>query len=354
VARLKVLDLFSGIGGFSLGLERTGGFETVAFCEIDPFCRRVLAERWPGVPCHGDITELRFQEGQADVVTGGFPCQDVSLAGRRAGLSGSRSGLYRELVRAIRVVRPLYGLMENVAALLSDGMGTVLGDLAESGIDTEWDCVPASAIGAPHERDRVWIVAHPDTERRGEAGGIRHRQVEMPSGGAAARPTARDAAYAESEQVGIARQPRLDSGVGATDPDVASIGCGQGRPGRPPDSFARVRDEARRNAADPYGERLVFREGVSRDAWEERQATERNCHEYGGQSIWPDEPALSGVDDGVPDWLDRVRATGNAVVPQIPELIGRAILAAHEPPFRRSATANAAFNTSSAASRSVP
>src|SRR5688572_22500604 len=115
---------------------------TVAFCEIDPFCRRVLEKHWPGVPCFDDISAREFRRGEADFICGGFPCQDVSGAGKRTGLTGERSGLYRELVRALRVVRPRYGLVENVAALLGNGMGTVLGDLAESGFDTEWDCVP--------------------------------------------------------------------------------------------------------------------------------------------------------------------------------------------------------------------
>lgn len=134
---LRVLDLFSGIGGFSLGLERTGGFQTVAFCEIDPFCRRVLAKHWPGVPCHEDVTAREFVPGEADVVVGGFPCQDVSHAGKRAGLTGERSGLYRELVRALRVVRPGYAIVENVAALLGDGIRADLAAYDTDGSDND-------------------------------------------------------------------------------------------------------------------------------------------------------------------------------------------------------------------------
>ena len=359
--KLSLIDLFSGVGAFGLGLERSGYFEVVAHCEIDPFCRRVLEKHWPDVPCHDDVTTREFIEGEADAICGGFPCQDVSLAGRRAGLSGSRSGLYRELVRAIRMVRPKVALVENVAALLSDGMGTVLGDLAEIGDCIEWDCVPAKALGAPHERDRVWIVAYPNRERRGEEGEFRHRQVEMPSRGTEARPIARDASDASREQVGTPRQSRLNSGLESgssseiTDadrlrleraelqrewecersrisdcastvaPDTKGVGRREGRTWRPPDSFARVRDEARRNSADPYGARLAFREGLTRDAWEKLSPAERDAFENVGQSIWPNEPALSGVDDGNADWMDRVRATGNQVLPQIPEIIGRAI-----------------------------
>ena len=159
--KLKTLDLFSGIGGFSLGLERTGGFETVAFCEIDQFCRRVLAKHWPNVPCHDDITELSGEDvGEVDVICGGFPCQDISIAGKGAGIDGTRSGLWREYARLISELRPRYVIVENVSALLGRGIGRVLGDLAALGYDAEWHCIPASAVGAPHRRDRVWIIAY--------------------------------------------------------------------------------------------------------------------------------------------------------------------------------------------------
>ena len=176
---LKVLDLFSGIGGFSLGLERTGGFETVAFCEIEEFPRKVLAKHWPEVPCYHDVTKLtadilrRDGIGPIDVITGGFPCQDISSAGKQAGLGeGTRSGLWSEIVRLIGELRPKYVIVENVANLLSGPsdrrggwFGRVLGDLAECGYDAEWENIPASALGAPHRRERVWIVAYP-TEKR--------------------------------------------------------------------------------------------------------------------------------------------------------------------------------------------
>ena len=123
MSKLKVLDLFSGIGGFSLGLERTGGFETKAFCEIDPFCRRVLAKHWPDVPCFEDVTTLRGEDvGTVDVICGGFPCQDISLAGLGAGMDGARSGLWSHYARLIGELRPRYVLVENVAALLGRGL----------------------------------------------------------------------------------------------------------------------------------------------------------------------------------------------------------------------------------------
>lgn len=161
---MNVLDLFSGIGGFSLGLERAG-MRTVAFCERDEFCRRVLDRHWPGVPVLEDVRAATFPA--ADIITAGFPCQDVSDAGNRsirAGIAGERSGLFWEVVRAIRLVRPRFIMLENVAALLRRGMGTVLGALAESGHDAEWDCIPAFAVGAPCRRDRLVIVAEPHGE----------------------------------------------------------------------------------------------------------------------------------------------------------------------------------------------
>lgn len=156
--KLRVLSMFSGCGALDLGLERTGGFETIAFCEINPTATAILARHWPHVPNLGDVTKADFPD--ADVIAAGFPCQDLSNAGKRAGLAGERSGLWREVVRAIRVVRPRVVLLENVAALRSRGLGKVLGDLAALDYDAEVHCIPASHVGAPHNRDRIWIVAY--------------------------------------------------------------------------------------------------------------------------------------------------------------------------------------------------
>ena len=160
MTKLKVLDLFSGIGGFSLGLERTGGFETVAFCEIEPAAQKLLNHHWPEVPVYEDVTTARFKES-VDMVTAGFPCQDISQAGKGAGLAGERSGLFWQILRTVRLVGRKRLLLENVAALLGRGMGSVCGALAEVGYDAEWNCIPLSHIGAPHNRDRIWIIADP-------------------------------------------------------------------------------------------------------------------------------------------------------------------------------------------------
>jgi len=191
---VNVGSLFAGIGGFDLGLERAG-MRTVWFCEQDEYCQRVLARHWPGVPCYSDVRSLVADppsqrdaavagelpekgtvSGSADggrggrvpvpvspidVLVGGFPCQDISVAGKGAGLDGARSGLWSEYARLIGELRPSYVIVENVTALLGRGVGRVLGDLAALGYDAEWDCIPAAAVGAPHRRDRIWIVAYP-------------------------------------------------------------------------------------------------------------------------------------------------------------------------------------------------
>ncbi len=164
---MKVLDLFSGIGGFSIGLERAG-METVAFCEIDKKARMVLRKHWPSVPIYEDVKELNYERLKkdgisVDVICGGFPCQDISVAGKGAGLEGQRSGLWYEYHRIIKELTPKWVIIENVSALRSRGLDAVLRSLFEIGYDAEWHCIPASAVGAPHRRDRIWIIAYPNT-----------------------------------------------------------------------------------------------------------------------------------------------------------------------------------------------
>jgi DNA (cytosine-5)-methyltransferase 1 len=300
----KLLDLFSGIGGFSLGLERTGGFKTVAFCEIEPFPRKVLAKHWPEVPIYDDVRTLTAKRLAADGITvdaicGGFPCQDISTAGKGAGLAGERSGLWSEYARIVGELRPRYVIVENVAALLGRGMGRVLGDLAALGYDAEWHCIPASAVGAPHRRDRLWIVANARSGRCGTAG---EWQVEL-AGRAETVGTSETLAYANSlrklQPEGREQKQRRRSG----------------------DSGTHVADPVRHNVEglQPGGfDAKIGRGSIQRQA--------RPCGD--GIGWWATEPALGRVAHGVPDRAHRLKALGNAVVPQIPELIGRAILAA--------------------------
>ena len=156
-----MLDTFAGIGGFSYAANKlVGGFKTNQFIEIDPFCQKILKKHFPTVPCHDDIKTFTAIPGQYDVITGGFPCQDISVAGRREGITEqSRSGLFHQLMRVICLVRPRFVVLENVAAILNNGLGIVLGELASARYDCEYACIPASALGACHERDRFWLVA---------------------------------------------------------------------------------------------------------------------------------------------------------------------------------------------------
>ena len=275
----RVLDLFSGIGGFSLGLERAG-MTTVAFCEINPYCRAVLKKHWPEVPCYDDITTLTAERLATDgivvdVICGGFPCQDISFAGKGGGIAdGTRSGLWSEYARLIGELRPAYVIVENVAALLNRGLERVLGDLAALGLDAEWHCIPASAIGAPHRRDRLWIVAHAVREGR----------------------------------------PRRRNGWGK---ETGGRSCDE--PERPSDNAEAM--------ADANGPRLQA-------PWPQPHGTD--LQQGGGMlaanSWWRTEPNVGRVAHGVPSRVDRLRSLGNAVVPQIPEMIGRAIMEADDAP----------------------
>lgn len=156
-------SLFSGIGGLELGLERVTGARTVWNCEVDEFCRKVLAKHWPDATQYVDVRNVDGSAEPVDILCGGFPCQNLSVAGDRTGLAGEKSGLWHEYARIVRVLRPNFVFVENVPALRTlpgeNGLGKVLGDLTEAGYDSEWDCVPASAVGAPHVRDRIFILA---------------------------------------------------------------------------------------------------------------------------------------------------------------------------------------------------
>jgi DNA (cytosine-5)-methyltransferase 1 len=274
---VKVLDLFSGIGGFSLGLERAG-MRTVAFCEIEPFPRKVLAKHWPNVPIYDDVRTLTAKRLAADgidvdVICGGFPCQDISEAGRRIGLKGERSGLWTEFSRLIDEIGPKFVVVENVSELLVSAMGDVLRDLAEIGYDAEWHSIPACAIGADHIRERIWIVAYPNSTR--------------------AKITSQCGRIQCTQEVGQDAPEDYADGYGSR----SSRGLPSGT----------LNEDAR--AISP---RLGF-----------------------ALSVAPSFPGIDGAgspvlgrgEDGIPHRVDRLYAIGNAVVPQIPELIGRAIMA---------------------------
>ena len=165
--KLKLLDTFAGIGGFSYAAENlVGGFQTIQFVEIDPYCQQVLNKNFPNIPIHDDITTYRAKPYSADVISAGFPCTDISVAGRGEGITETtRSGLWFQLIRTIRMVRPKYFILENVSAILANGLDIVLRDIYEAGYNAEWCCIPSSFVGACHQRDRWWLVAYPDSNR---------------------------------------------------------------------------------------------------------------------------------------------------------------------------------------------
>jgi DNA (cytosine-5)-methyltransferase 1 len=170
---VNVLSLFAGIGGLELGLERAG-MTTVGQVELDPWCRQVLARHWPDVPQHDDVRTApdwwaSTERPTVDVVCGGFPCQDISNAGARRGITGPKSSLWGAMAATVRAVRPRYVVIENVAALLVRGFDVVLADLHELGFDAEWSVLSACAMGAPHTRERLFVLAHANDERA-EAG----------------------------------------------------------------------------------------------------------------------------------------------------------------------------------------
>jgi DNA (cytosine-5)-methyltransferase 1 len=196
-------SLFAGIGGMDLGLERAG-MRCVWQVEIDPFCRRVLAKHWPDVRRHDDVRTFPPGDGsewRCDVIAGGFPCQDISGGGRKEGIGGERSGLWQDFARTIRHLRPRHVIVENVAAILSRGLDTVLGDLAGMGYGAWWCCIPSAALGVPQRRPRVLVAAdadgrgfqgceewdskHADAERRRHLDGL--ALAERAAAGASAR-----------------------------------------------------------------------------------------------------------------------------------------------------------------------
>jgi len=163
---MTVGSLFSGIGGLDLGLERAG-MRVIWQSEIDPYSSRVLAKHWPDTPNLGNIKEINWHDTpRPDVICGGYPCQPFSYAGKRKAEEDPRH-LFPWVAHALRILRPRYAILENVAGHLTAGFGTVLGTLAAIRYDVQWDVIPAHSVGAPHRRDRLFIVAM-DTDRKGE------------------------------------------------------------------------------------------------------------------------------------------------------------------------------------------
>ena len=268
-------SLFAGIGGIDLGFERAG-LECKWQVEIDDYATKILEKHWPQVKRWRDVKTFPPEDNQdwsVDVIAGGFPCQDISVAGKGAGLNGERSGLFYEIIRLARQLRPRAIVLENVSALLVRGMGTVLAELAEVGYDAEWHCIPAAGVGAPHRRDRVFIVAY--TQHDGSHGNREDEQER------------------ERQEMGRSQFFRRHGGNW--------------------------------NVADPS---VIRREGCSQESFLRKQDIqgefERSCKDIGEQ--WSVEPNVGRVADGVPGRVDRLKCLGNAVVPQVAEVVAKILL----------------------------
>jgi DNA (cytosine-5)-methyltransferase 1 len=325
-------SLFAGIGGIDLGLERAG-WECRFQVEWDAYCQRVLAKHWPDVPRYGDITAVNWSGVErVDLLAGGFPCQPFSLAGQRRGKSDDR-WLWPAFADAIRALRPCYVLVENVPGLLAGhgGMGSVLGDLADLGYDAEWDSVPAAAVGAPHLRYRVWIVAYSRGDRR-DRGTERYR---LPTEWQRPAPRRDDAAGCADPVGGCADAPygsladsddsRRDGRTweqwtsGRSEPSDSGLEDAHGGPLESRRRRGRAPEASELADPDQFQPRLGGRERQSGDS--DRQ---RHLHQ------WSVEPDVGRVAHGVPARVDRLRALGNAVVPQVVEVIGRQLLQVFE------------------------
>lgn len=274
---MKLLDTFAGIGGFSYAAEKlVGGFETTQFIEINPYCQKILNKHWSHVPIHDDITTFTAKSGEFDIITGGFPCQDISVAGLQKGITKeTRSGLFYELIRVIRMVRPKYVVLENVAAILNRGLDIVLRELSEAGYDAEWAVISASSLGACHRRSRWWLVAYPNSigwgGRSSERRSTQERQLLQRK--------------SEGRKMG-------------SETERCSI-----------------------NTSNPDSKRLQGLRGEYelQESCKERTFTWRNS----GITLNPNwkgyksKPTLCRGDDGLSNRVDRLKALGNSIVPAV-------------------------------------
>lgn len=329
-------SLFAGIGGFDLGLERAG-----MVCkwqvEIDEYASKVLAKHWPNVHRWDDVCTWPQENTEyVDVICGGFPCQDISYAGKGAGLDGERSGLWFEFARVVREMEPRAVAVENVAALLTRGLDEVLGTLASLGYDAEWDCIPAAAVGAPHIRDRIFILGYASGKRLparricdreyvgnesdaasenskvlADTQGQRRRETREHCERQAKRPTDSRDVLAGSKS--NRRRQRITDGrrscEGTSPREERGLGDG--------DSFSSDTDSEVLASRD---EPRVIREATRGTLAE----LERIRSKYRG--FWDTEPAVGRVANGIPNRAHRLRGLGNAIVPQVAEVIGRRIV----------------------------
>ena len=310
---MKVLDLFSGIGGFALGLERAG-METAAFCEYDEKARLVLNKHWPDVQMYNDVRTLTGEQLEKDGITdiglicGGYPCQPFSVAGKREGQADDRH-LWPEFFRLVKEIRPTWVIAENVAGHINMGLKDVLADLESEGYNVQTFLIPACAVDAFHRRDRVWIVAHSNAKCGASAKQKRQHEGAEDSSGSGANGFDAGADVAHSEKL------QRDGGGEHSQQSKRQI----------PESGISGGSII---VADTMHKRLQGREetGNPEGGGEERKEFTTGCSERSEPGNWLPEPAVGRVANGVPRRVDRLKQLGNAVVPQIPEVIGRFIM----------------------------
>ena len=312
---LTTVDLFSGIGGFARGLEATGHFRTTCFVEQDPYCQAVLKHHWPDVPILDDIRNAKafdFPDVRPDLVCGGFPCQPFSQAGRQRAQDDPRH-LWPEMLRIIRELRPTWVVGENVVGLIKLGLDEVLTDLEGEGYATRTFNIPACATGAPHLRQRVWVVAHADSQSEPDGtfdGNAGQRQLGLNFGG--------------REAPSHGANPNDHGSHRATEhePD-AQHGETQLR-----DEQVREPGSVDQDVADPNRSGQCEQRG-SEPVQEEQSASECTG-EAGPENHWRSEPAVGRLVNGLPNRVSQLRALGNSIVPQIAQEIGQAIRIAHD------------------------
>lgn len=301
---MKVLDLFSGIGGFSLALE-AAGMETVAFCEIEPFCQAVLKKHWPDVPIYDDVRTINH-DGPVDLICGGYPCQPFSTAGKRQGEDDDRH-LWPAMFSLIKRYRPTWVIGENVAGHVSMGLDNVLADLENENYACRPIIIPACGIGAPHRRDRVWIVANNNSVGRG----IQQKQSSDCQDKTHTYDHGKEEfmAYTKGNSEGglPKRETQKHPIIGKCGENVSNTDSLNGK--------MRCESQQQKNEAET-GSGVDGRTSRYGDLWDV------------GSGNWSIEPRVGRVANGIPRRVDRLKALGNAIVPQIAYQIGKTIMQA--------------------------
>ena len=317
----KHLDLFSGIGGFSLGLEATGGFETVAFCDIDKYCRKVLKQQWPHVKQFEDIKELNYETLKAngiesiDIITGGYPCQPFSVAGRKKGEEDPRH-LWPEYFRLIKELRPSWVIGENVSGHIKLGLDTVLENLESEGYSARTFSISAASVGANHKRERVWIVAN----ARQHGGRIKPTRNSKSTGRGPLETT---------EWSTNTNTPSRSSEGTETMANTLELGLEKHGHSETTESIKRGKTMADTNIEGRQG-RLSRGQNKEREDQQRHLGRDSSVHGQQGQNWWSIEPDVGRVAHGIPSRVDRLKSLGNSLVPQIPYYIAQSILQVEE------------------------